>query len=105
MHPTRGWAPIALGLEYPFWLEGRRRWRPVLPLLRRYEQLRLWCASALLRIPGVSAVILGELTRLEVELLALHPPKLHTAVTTVSAPDAGRVASHEGDTREERTRY
>jgi hypothetical protein len=78
-HPTRGWTPIAVGLEYPFWLEGRPRWRLVQPLPRRYEQLRLWCAPALLRQPGVRVVVLDELTRLETVLGALRsrgtPPR------------------------------
>ena len=71
-HPTRGWAPIAVGLDYPFWLEGRPRWRLVRPLLRRYEQLRLWCVPALLRLPGVRSVVLDELTRLDAALEALR---------------------------------
>jgi hypothetical protein len=71
-HPTRGWTPIAVGLEYPFWLEGRPRWRAVYPLLRRYEQLRLWCAPALLRLPGVRAAVLSELSRLETALGTLQ---------------------------------
>jgi excisionase family DNA binding protein len=71
-HPTRGWAPIAVGLDYPFWLEGRPRWRLVRPLLRRYEQLRLWCVPALLRLPGVRSVVLDELTRLEAALEAVR---------------------------------
>jgi excisionase family DNA binding protein len=92
-HPTRGWTPIALGLEYPFWLEGRTRWRPVLLLLRRYERLRLWCASALLRIPGVSAVVLDELTRLETALGDLHPPATPAVTVEASVPTAGDVAA------------
>ena len=101
-HPTRGWTPIALGLEYPFWLEGRPRWRPVLPLLRRYERLRLWCAPALLRIPGVSAVVVGELTRLEVALEALHPPRREPQAP--AGPEAGRAASHRMETADARAR-
>src|SRR5262249_59274316 len=102
-HPTRGWTPIALGLEYPFWLEGRPRWRPVLPLLRRYERLRLWCATALLRIPGVSAVVLGELARLEAALEALHPPA--TGAEAPPGPAAGRAAAHRMETADARARY
>jgi excisionase family DNA binding protein len=67
-HPTRGWAPHALGTELPFWLTERRPWRPLMPLLRRYERLRLWCHSRLLRIPEVRAVVQDELTRLEAAL-------------------------------------
>lgn len=67
-NPTTGWSPYALGVEVPFWLAERPRWRQVMPLLRRYEQVRGWCAPQLLRIPGVSDVVLRELHRLEVAL-------------------------------------
>jgi hypothetical protein len=99
-HPTRGWAPHALGLEYPFWLADRARWRPVLPLLRRYEQLRLWCAPALLRIPGVSAVVVRALTRLEAALVALHPPETYPASVEAPVPTAGDAAAPGVDTVE-----
>lgn len=68
---TRGWSPHALGVELPFWLAERTHWRQVMPLLRRYEQLRLWCAPRLLRIAGVSDEVLAELSRLEVALQAM----------------------------------
>jgi excisionase family DNA binding protein len=104
VHPTRGWAPIAVGLEYPFWLEGRPHWRPVLPLLRRYEQLRLWCAPALLRVPGVSAVVLGELTVLEAALAAVSLPQTRPDTTAAPEPEARDALSHEGDTSDEQAR-
>jgi excisionase family DNA binding protein len=90
-HPTRGWAPIALGLEYPFWLEGRARWQPVLPLLRRYERLRIWGTAPLLRIPGVRAVLLGELGTLEAALEALCPSEGPPDPTEAPGPEAGEV--------------
>jgi excisionase family DNA binding protein len=69
--PTKGWSPHALGVELPFWLAERTHWRQVVPLLRRYEQLRSWCAPRLLRIAGVSDAVLAELSRLEVALQAM----------------------------------
>ena len=69
--PTRGWSPHALGVELPFWLAERTHWRQIMPLLRRYEQLRLWCAPRLLRITGVSDAVLAELSSLEVALQAM----------------------------------
>lgn len=66
--PTRGWSPYALGVELPFWLAERAHWRKMMPLLRQYEQLRSWCAPRLLRIPGVSEVVLAELCRVEAAL-------------------------------------
>ena len=91
-HPTRGWAPIALGLEYPFWLEGRARWQPVLPLLRRYERLRVWGMAPLLRIPGVRAMLLGELDTLEAALEALCPREAPPDPTETPGPEAGETA-------------
>jgi hypothetical protein len=69
--PTRGWSPRALGVELPFWLAERTHWRQVMPLLRRYEQLRSWCAPQLLRIAGVSDAVLEELSHLEAILQAM----------------------------------
>jgi len=69
--PTRSWSPHALGVELPFWLAERVHWRQVMPLLRRYEQLRLWCAPRLLRIAGVSDAVRAELNRLEAVLQAM----------------------------------
>jgi hypothetical protein len=63
--PTQRWAPRALGLEVPFWLTERQRWRPVQRLLRRYEQLRLWCHPRLLGIPQVLEVMEAELGQLQ----------------------------------------
>jgi hypothetical protein len=37
-------------------------------LLRRYERLRMWCHSRLLRIPEVRAVLKDELTQLNTTL-------------------------------------
>jgi excisionase family DNA binding protein len=74
-HPTRGWTPQALGTELPFWLQERPRWRPVLPLLRRYERLRLWSHPRLLRIPTVGAVVQNELTQLEAALAERRHPR------------------------------
>jgi excisionase family DNA binding protein len=70
-HPTRGWTPHTLGVELPFWMRERPRWRPVLPLLRQYERLRMWCHPRLLRIPEVGAVVQDELTRLDTILGSL----------------------------------
>jgi excisionase family DNA binding protein len=69
--PSTGWSPYALGVEVPFWLAERPRWRQVMPLLRRYERVRGWCAPQLLRIPGVSDVVLTELLRLEAAVATL----------------------------------
>ena len=66
--PTRGWAPHALGIEFPFWLKEHQRWQQIKRLLRQYERLRLWCHPRLLRIPQVQEVIEMELQ------------KLHTAI-------------------------
>ena len=66
--PTKGWRPQAVGLDIPFWLEERPRWRRVMPLLRRYEHIRAWCAPQLLRIPGVGQTVLTERRRLAVAL-------------------------------------
>jgi hypothetical protein len=72
--PTRQWAPHALGIELPFWLQERQRWQHVRPLLRRYEQLRLWCHPSLVRIPQVQEVLEAELHQLQaaVEACAAH---------------------------------
>jgi hypothetical protein len=71
---TQRWAPCALGLELPFWLKERQRWRPVQRLLRQYEQLRLWCHPRLLRLPQVVEVMEEELGRLQaaIEAYAAH---------------------------------
>jgi excisionase family DNA binding protein len=69
--PSTGWSPYALGVEVPFWLAERPRWRQVMPLLRQYERVRSWCAPQLLRIPGVSDVVLTELLRLEAAVATL----------------------------------
>jgi hypothetical protein len=61
----QAWAPHALGTALPFWVRERPRWHRVLPLLRRYERLRLWCHPRLLRIPAVMAVVQDELAQLE----------------------------------------
>jgi excisionase family DNA binding protein len=68
---TQEWAPHALGTTLPFWVQERPRWRRVLPLLRRYECLRLWCHPRLLRIPDVVGVVQDELGQLEAALGAL----------------------------------
>ena len=73
--PTHGWTPRPLGTEIPFWFREEARWRRVLPLLRRYEQVRSWCHPRLLRIPGVGEVVLQEVAGLETALLALIPPE------------------------------
>jgi hypothetical protein len=72
----QAWAPHALGTALPFWVQERPRWRRVLPLLRRYERLRLWCHPRLLRIPSVIAVVQDELAQLEavLEVLAHEVP-------------------------------
>ena len=67
----QAWAPHALGTALPFWVQERPRWRRVLPLLRRYERLRLWCHPRLLRIPDVVGVVQDELVQLEAALGAL----------------------------------
>jgi excisionase family DNA binding protein len=83
--PTRGWVPHALGLELPFWLKERQRWRQAQHLLRRYEQLRLWCHPQLLRLSQVQEVVEAEIHR------------VHSAVEVCAAqqttPDA-RQTSH-----------
>jgi hypothetical protein len=71
MRLTKTWAPHALGTVLPFWVQERPRWRQVLPLLRRYERLRLWCHPRLLRIPAMMAVVQDELTQMEAALEAL----------------------------------
>jgi hypothetical protein len=68
---TQRWAPHALGVELPFWLDERAHWHRVLPLLRRYDTLRACCRPWLLRLPGVGAAILEELTLLEAAVIAL----------------------------------
>jgi excisionase family DNA binding protein len=68
---TQQWAPHALGAALPFWVRERSRWRQVLPLLRRYERLRLWCHPRLLQIPDVVGVVQDELAHLEAALGAL----------------------------------
>jgi excisionase family DNA binding protein len=68
---TKGWSPYVLGVELPFWLAERTHWRQVMPLLRRYEQIRSWCAPRLLRIAGVGEAVLAELRRLETALQAM----------------------------------
>jgi excisionase family DNA binding protein len=72
---TRGWAPHALGIDLPFWLQERSQWSRVLPLLRWYDRVRGWCHPRLLHVPGVAAVVLAELTRLE-EAIILIPSKI-----------------------------
>ena len=69
--PSTGWSPYALGVEIPFWLAERPRWRQVMPLLRQYERVRGWCAPQLLRISGVSDVVFRELPHVEAALDAL----------------------------------
>jgi excisionase family DNA binding protein len=69
--PTQRWAPHALGVELPFWLDERARWRQVPPLLRRYDTLRACCRPWLLRLPGVGAAVLAELAMLEAAVVAL----------------------------------
>ena len=69
----QAWAPHALGTALPFWVQERPRWRRVLPLLRRYERLRLWCHPRLLRIPEAMAVVQDELAQLEAALEVLAP--------------------------------
>ncbi len=76
-HPTQGWRPHGLGVELPFWLRERVRWRPVLPLLRRYERLRQWSHPRLLGLAGVAPLVLAELDRLDTTLgtlAAAHGP-------------------------------
>jgi len=72
--PTQRWVPRALGIDLPFWLKERQRWRQVQRLLRQYEQLRLWCHPRLLRIPQILDVLEAELCRLHaaVEAYAAH---------------------------------
>ena len=72
--PTHGWAPHPLGAALPFWLRERSLWRRVLPLLRWYEQLRGWCDVRLLQVPGVAAVVHGELDRFEAALQTFESP-------------------------------
>jgi hypothetical protein len=69
----QAWAPHALGTTLPFWVQERPRWRRVLPLLRRYERLRLWCHPRLLRIPEAMAIVQDELAQLEAALEVLAP--------------------------------
>jgi hypothetical protein len=71
-HPTHGWTPQALGTELPFWFREQAQWRQVLPLLRRYEQVRSWCDPRLLRIPGVGDVVVREVAWLEAALTVLQ---------------------------------
>jgi hypothetical protein len=71
-HPTHGWTPQALGTELPFWFREQAQWRRVLPLLRRYEQVRSWCHPRLLRIPGVREVVHTALAHLEATLLSFE---------------------------------
>jgi hypothetical protein len=70
--PTHGWTPRPLGTEMPFWFREQAQWRRVLPLLRRYEQVRSWCHPRLLRIPGVGEVVLQEIAWLETALTVLQ---------------------------------
>ena len=71
LSPLRGWAPLALE-SLPFWMEERQQWREVIPLLKRYEMLRAWCSSKLLRIPGVGALVLEEIIKFEVAVAAIQ---------------------------------
>jgi excisionase family DNA binding protein len=82
---TQQWAPHALGAALPFWVRERSRWRRVLPLLRRYERLRLWCHPRLLRTPEVMAVVQDELTQLEAALGVLA----HETQASSSLPLSG----------------
>jgi len=68
---TQGEAPYALGVEIPFWLIDRIHWHWVVPLLRRYDALRVCCAPWLLRLPGVGAAVQAALARLERAVSAL----------------------------------
>ncbi|MGE3540216.1 MAG: helix-turn-helix domain-containing protein [Candidatus Tectimicrobiota bacterium] len=82
LSPLHSWTPYAVGIDFPFWLAERAAWRPVLPLLRRYERLRLWCAPRLLRVPGVPVVIEAELASVDamlddLEALQTQRPKAH----------------------------
>jgi hypothetical protein len=103
--PTRGWSPHALGVELPFWLAERARWRTVLPLLRQYEQIRIWCAPRLLRIPGVSEVVLTELCRVEAALWVMaetapgQAPRSRRGVQCPEVTSAARHTSGESPTR------
>jgi hypothetical protein len=82
-HPTHGWTPQALGTDLPFWFREQARWRRVLPLLRRYEQVRSWCHPRLLRIPGVGEVVRTALAHLEATLLSFEQ---HEATKGVTGP-------------------
>jgi hypothetical protein len=71
--PSQGWAPRAFGMELPFWLKERWRWRRVRPLLRRYERLRNWCDPQLLHLPQVQAIVEAEFHRLHTAIEACAP--------------------------------
>jgi hypothetical protein len=75
--PTRGWTPVALGVELPFWLTERARWRRIIPLLRRYDTLRACCTPWLLRLPGVGTAVLAELAQLEAAIATLARAPQH----------------------------
>ena len=78
--PLHGWAPQALG-ALPFWMQERDRWRPVMPLVKRYETLRAWCAPQLLRIAGVGEVVLAGIAQLERAILAMEAGETGTSST------------------------
>jgi excisionase family DNA binding protein len=75
LSPLHGWTPHALGTTLPFWMAERGQWREVMPLLRRYETLRAWCAPQLLRIPGVGELVLAEIARFETAVAAIQEPE------------------------------
>ena len=72
LSPLHGWAPHALGTMLPFWIEERAQWQRVMPLLKYYERIRMWCVPRFLRIAGVSALVLEEITQLETAIATLQ---------------------------------
>lgn len=68
--PSQGWAPHALGMDLPFWLKERQRWRRVRLLLRRYERLRNWCDPQLLHLPQIQEIVEAEFHRLHTAIEA-----------------------------------